>query len=245
MNTYKALVLDPDTCLAGEIPNVTLCLSASAEQMCESMEEVEPDLIIIDLLLPEGLGALELIAELRKKDPSIPAILLTREAPSEQVWQALAAQPMIQLMRTPATPGELQYHLARLLEARSSQYPKPAPIKVNVVGELRNDESGRLDATKIAEVFGLTMAEVAECVGRPRTTIVKTPDAMSVQVKLQHFERIAGGLLTVTGSMKGLKMWLNSPAPNLDGHMPVEVLKRGKVELLAGWVDDARLGSPE
>ncbi|MBX9721632.1 MAG: hypothetical protein K2X81_09575, partial [Candidatus Obscuribacterales bacterium] len=165
--------------------------------------------------------------------------------PSDQTWQALAEQPMVHLMRTPVGPGELQYHLARLLEASTSKYPRPAPIKVSAVAELRNDESGRLDATKIADVFGLTMVEVAECVERPRTTITKTPDGLSLQSKLQHFERIASGLLTVTGSMKGLKMWLNSPAPNLDGHTPFEVLKHGKVELLSGWVEDARLGSPE
>lgn len=243
--TYKAVVLDPDTCLAGNIPNVMLCPSTTVDQFRYSIEEMEPDMLILDLTLPGGIGGLELVTELRKKSPSIPTLLLTKAAPDEHVWQAIAAQPMIQLMRTPVSPGELQYHLARLLEDRLVRYPKPAPLKVNAVVELRNEESGRLDAKKISEVFGLTMAEVAECVGRPRTTIVKTPDAMSLQTKLQHFERIAAGLLTVTGSLKKLKMWLNSPAPSLDGHMPVEVLKHGKVELLVGWVDDARLGSPE
>lgn len=244
--TYKALVLDPDTCLENNIPNLTLCPSASADHFRQSIEEEQPDLVILDLTLPGGIGGLELVTELRQKDPTLPIILLSKETPSDQIWQAIASQPMVQLMRTPVTPGELQYHLVRLLEARfSSQNARPAAIKCNAVAELRNDDSGRLDATKIAEVFGLTMAEVAECVGRPRTTIVKTPDSVSIQRKLLHFERIAAGLLTVTGSMKGLKMWLNSPAPNLDDHLPVEVLKRGKVELLAGWVDDARLGSPQ
>ncbi len=242
--TFKAVILDADNCLANDIPNLTLCPSATAEQFRHSIEEVDPDIVILDLTLPEGIGGLELIAEMRQKGQNIPAILLTREEPTDQVWRAIAAQPMTNLMHTPVSPGKLQYHLARLLECRLIHQVPPPAIQIKPVPELRNDESGRLDANKIAEVFGLTMADMAVSIGRPRTTIIKTPDCTKLQVKLRDFERIAGGLLTITGSIKGLKMWLNSPAPNLDNHMPIEAIRLGKIELLAGWVDDARLGSP-
>ncbi len=247
MNTYKALVLDSDTCLKRDfehahISNVTLCPAASAEQLCAPDTE-DADLIMLHLNLPGSINGLELIEEVRKKNPTMPAILLASENPTDQIWFALAQRPWIQLMRMPVSPGELQYHLARLFEG--TKHRQPTPVKVNPVTELRNDDSGRLDANKIANVFDLTMAEIAACVFRPRSTLVKTPDSMSIQPKLRHFERIADSLLIVTGSMKGLKMWLNSPAPNLDGHTPLEVLKYGKVEMLADWVDDARLGSPD
>jgi len=62
---------------------------------------------------------------------------------------------------------------------------------------------------------------------------------------LRHFERIARSLLAVTGSDKGLKMWLHSPNKRFDDHTPAEIIKLGKVQLLADWVDDARLGSPD
>lgn len=250
MSTYKALILDPDTCLTqdfekAQIPNVTLCPAATAQQFYASAAEQTADFVVLHLSLPEGVSGLELITELRKKNPTIPAILLTKENPTEQVWRDVAAKPLVQLMRMPVTPGELQYHLARLFEGVTSKYRSPTPLKINPLPELRNDDTGRLDATKVAAIFDLTMNEVALCVERPRSTLVKTPDSISIQLKLRHFERIANGLLTVTGSMKGLKMWLNSPSPSLDSHTPLEVLKLGKIELLAGWVDDARLGSPD
>ena len=250
MTTYRALVLDPDTCLTqhfeqAQFPNLTLCPTATEQQFCASIAEEATDFVVLDLGLPGGVSGLELVGELRKKNPTLPALLLTTENPSDQVWQAVAAKPWIQLMRMPVSPGELQYHLARFMESVGSKQRSPAPLKVNPFPEIRNDDSGRLDASKIANVFDLTMNEVALCVGRPRSTLVKTSDSVSIQPKLRHFERIANGLLTVTGSMKGLKMWLNSPGPSLDNHTPLEVLRLGKVELLAGWVDDARLGSPD
>lgn len=250
MSIYRALVLDPDTCLRqyferAQIPNVTLSAASSAEQLFTSITKQDADFVMLHLHWPGHIGGLELIEKLRKKNPTIPAILLANENPTDQVWRELAAKPWIQLMQMPVTPGELQFHLARLFEGIVAKQQQSIAVNINPVSELRNDASGRLDANKIANVFNLTMSEVAACVGRPRSTLVKTPDSLSVQAKLRHFERIADGLLTVTGSMKGLKMWLNSPAPSLEGHTPVEVLKHGKLELLAGWVDEARLGSPD
>ncbi len=48
----------------------------------------------------------------------------------------------------------------------------------------------------------------------------------------------------MTGSIKGLKMWLNTPNPEFENHTPLDVIKLGQVEMLADWVDDARLGNP-
>jgi len=250
MSIYKALVLDPDTCFTrdfekAQIPNVRLWPAATAQQFYASAAEQTADFVVLHLSLPEGGSGLDVITELRQKNPAIPAILLMKEDPTEQVWRDVAGKPLVQLMKMPVSRGELHYHLARLFEGVTTRHQNPTPLKLNPVSELRNDDTGRLDATRVAAIFDLTMNEVALCVERPRSTLVKTPDSISIQPKLRHFERIARGLLTVTGAMKGLKMWLNSPLPSLDSHTPLEVLKLGKVELLAGWVDDARLGSPD
>jgi Protein of unknown function (DUF2384) len=56
---------------------------------------------------------------------------------------------------------------------------------------------------------------------------------------------VASSLLAVTGSEKGLKMWLHSMNKRFDNHTPLEVIKHSKAAMLADWVDDARLGSPQ
>ena len=73
----------------------------------------------------------------------------------------------------------------------------------------------------------------------------KTPDSIAVQAGLHQFERIASSLLAVTGSIRGLKIWLNSPNSEFEDHTPLELIKLGKAEMLADWVDDARLGAPD
>ena len=246
MTNYKAIVFDPDTCLAHglkqlSVSNITMCPATSAEQFYSSINEQPADLVMLDLVLPHGLNGLELVNELRKQRPDMPAILLTSKAPTEQDWLLAAAKPLVELMQTPITPGKLRYHLSRLFQPKT---PAQHQIFVQPVEELRNDK-GRRDAIKVSNVFDLTMSDLAACIGSTRQALTKTPDSMAIQTALLNFERIARSLITVTGSIKGLKMWLHSPNERFEGHTPLEIIQLGKVALLADWVDDARLGSPD
>ncbi|CAN5550703.1 hypothetical protein BH11CYA1_BH11CYA1_44030 [soil metagenome] len=248
MQNITALVLDPDTCLqrdlvTAQIQHITLCPSASAEQLSNSMMTGPADLILLDMELP-GISGLELVAELRKQKPGIPVILLSSKAPTEQDWISAAAEPLVELMQAPITSGKLQYHLSRLFEKKEPiENPESYRVTSKPVNELRND-SGRLDAKLIVKVFDLSMTDIEGNVSISRQALSKTPDSLSVQSALRDFERIAQSLLVVTGSIKGLKMWLHSSNERFEGHTPIEVIKLGKVKLLADWVDDARLGSP-
>ena len=244
--TYRALALDPDTCLKrnlekAHISNITLSTAINAEQLCASVDEEAADLIVLHSELFEGISGLELIARVRKQKPSMPALLLTDKDATEQLYEEAAKNSRIELMPAPITPGKLQYHLARLFEGRQ---PVPKPLRVSPIEELRNSRSGRLDANEISKVFDLPMSAIAKCLGRVRQTIEKTPDSINSQPGLFQFERIAGGLFKMTGSIKGLKMWLNTPNPVFENHTPLDVIKLGQVEMLADWVDDARLGNP-
>ncbi len=250
MNTYKALAFDPDTCLerefaAASIKNVTIFRTDNADQLRFSVTQQPVDLLLLHLELPEGMSGLALLSDIRKYKPNIPALLLANNQPSTQVWMEAAGKPLVELMRTPINAGELQFHLARLCGRK-----EPLPLPIQPVEVLRSDKSGRLDVNKISHVFGVTVADIARCVERPPQTLHKTPDSISLQSGLYHFERIAHGLIKVTGSIKGLKMWLNSLNPEFrDGvankdHTPLDVLKLGKAEFLADLIDDARLGHP-
>lgn len=250
MNNYTAHILDPDTCLErdlqqAQLKNITLCPAASAEQLSTSINTGKADLIVLDLDLPEGVNGLALVNELRKQKPGIPVILLTAKTPSEQDWIDAASKPLLELLQTPVTAGKLMYHVSRLFQAKESAAEfKPHEVTGAPVSELRSDE-GRLNADLVCDVFGLNMTEVAANAGISRQALTKTPDSLSAQSGLRNFERIARSLIAVTGSIKGLKMWLNSPNKRFEEHTPLEIIKLGKAQLLADWVDDARLGSPD
>lgn len=112
-----------------------------------------------------------------------------------------------------------------------------------LVGELRSD-SGRLDAKLIAEMFELSIPQLAGIIEVGEPALYETPDSITVQAKLVDFERIAWGLLKLTGSVNGLRIWLNAPNPELDQDLPIDYIKEGAVEDVAAMVEDALLGHP-
>jgi DNA-binding NarL/FixJ family response regulator len=246
MENLRALVLDPNTCLKKsnrkQIRNITLCPAASAEELSASVVAGAGDFVMVDMELPQGKNGLVLIAELRKKKPDIPAIVLSKKAPTEQDWMTASLAPFLQLVHTPVTDSELVYYVTRLFP-HTKQLGRPE-LQVQAVEKLHNNQ-GRLDANLIAKLFDLSMTDIAANAGVSRQALAKTPDSLSVQNSLFQFERLACSLLMITGSERGLKIWLNSPNKRFDQHTPLEIIKLGKVAMLADWVDDARLGSPE
>ncbi len=246
LKKYTALTLDPDTCLKRDlekahISNVTLCPVASAEELFATASEEPADLVLLHFELGEEMNGIELVSELRKQRPNIPALLLTAHLSDEQ-FKLTAHSRWVELMETPITANKWDYYLSRLLGDRQTA---PKTVKAKHIEELRNDDTGRLDAKKISDIFGVPVTTIASCIGKPRATVDKTPDSIAVQSGLHYFERLASSLLAITGSIKGLKIWLNSPNTELEDHTPLDVIKLGQVKMLADWMDDLRLGSPD
>jgi hypothetical protein len=103
--------------------------------------------------------------------------------------------------------------------------------------------SGRLDATRIAEVFGLSAAELARQIGVTRQRLSKTPDAEALQPLLRPYERIAR--LRTVFSDADFKAWLHTPNEHLeDGDPPIAYLKEGAREALAAFAENMLTGAP-
>ncbi len=88
-------------------------------------------------------------------------------------------------------------------------------------------------------MFGLSVPVLARIIEAGEPALYKTPDARSIQSKLIGFERIAWGLLKLTGSVRGLRIWLNAPNPELDKDLPIDYIKEKHVEDVAAMVEDA------
>jgi CheY-like chemotaxis protein len=193
----------------------------------------------LDCELP-GLSGRDVTKRLREVSPGIPILLLS----ANPDWSALEQDPLIDMVRSPCDPNEVLNRILKLVrgvsqEGTSKRYRLPKLI----VEELRSD-SGRIDARLVADMFDISVPVLAKSIGAGEQALYKTPDAKSVQGKLIDFERIAWGLLKLTGSVKGMRIWLNAPNPQLENEPPIAYVTEGHVEDIAAMVEDTLLGHP-
>lgn len=123
---------------------------------------------------------------------------------------------------------------------RSSSLDRVKEI-VDATSDLRAD-SGKLSARAVAKAFRVTLSELADWLGRTRQAVNKTPDADSLQNGLGFFERVAR-LRTVLSKDDFLK-WLRMRNRELDDEQPLELLAKGKGQVVADLVDDMLTGAP-
>lgn len=104
-------------------------------------------------------------------------------------------------------------------------------------------ESGRLSAKRVAAAFGISSAELAEKIlGRSRQAVSKTDDAESLQQALRPFEKVAR-LLAVLDPADFLK-WLRMPNAQLEDDSPLDLIRGGKVRIIADLAHDMLVGNP-
>ncbi|HRE82363.1 MAG TPA: MbcA/ParS/Xre antitoxin family protein [Opitutaceae bacterium] len=101
-------------------------------------------------------------------------------------------------------------------------------------------ERGRLDAEKVRALFTLTRAELSRVTGIQEETMRQTPDSDRLQTPLRPFERTAQ-LLSLNRDPANFAKWLHTPNEELDGHTPLELIKTGRIEVLATLVHDILL----
>jgi CheY-like chemotaxis protein len=241
---YNAAVLDPDACLdklkqASGPVRLNLTPAASAEELINSVVVEEPDVVLLDLE-KTGQSGWDIANRLRQANPVIPILVLS----SNPDWSVLEKDPLIEIVRSPYDPSEVLQRILRLVHAVSQADPPNRYRLPNlVVDELRSD-NGRVDAKRVCEMFGISIPLLARIIDVGEPALYKTPDSRSIQPRLIEFERIAWGLLKLTGSVKGLRIWLNTPNPELDQELPIDYIKEGFVEDVAAVVEDSLLGHP-
>jgi hypothetical protein len=109
---------------------------------------------------------------------------------------------------------------------------------------LFNPKSQRLDLKRVAKLFGLTGRRLAGIMGVPASTADKTPDSKVIHEKLLPFERIARGLAELDDDQDIFRRWLNTPNPELNDFTPLQVIEKGKADVVADMVSSALLGQP-
>ena len=244
----KAVALNTDTTLEQKMHTAGCDMdwqaANSVEQLNSKVASGDFDVVVLPEM-PDLSGA-ELLDQLRKKKPDIPAVLLV--APASGMWQQGMTDSRTVLVSSLASPLEIQHRIAKLInQVRTAAQAIPTGASLTrTVRELRNERSGKLDARLIADAFGMSLADVARGVNKKLQTVQKTPDSDSLQKLLYPYERIASAIKYTTGSLQpSLKIWLNAYTPTTPNSMPIELIKAGNAEAMADVWDDVLMGHPD
>ncbi len=181
---------------------------------------------------------------------NIPLFLIVDSSiTKDHEFAQLAAKANVDYALTQSRPAELDQRLKVLLLSYTIGTPKKdlkrrLPGTNQATDGLYDMTSHRLNARKIADLFGVTLRQFSSFLGALPQSVHKTPDAVRLQPKLQVFERIARGLILVDNDVGSFRRWLNAPNSELDNHSPLEIIRVGQAKVVANLVEDALLGHP-
>jgi hypothetical protein len=111
--------------------------------------------------------------------------------------------------------------------------------------KLFNETSGRLDIRSVAEIYDLSISELARMINVEAKTAHKTPDSAAIHEGLIPFEEVARTLCLMRGSVSNFRRWLNASNAELNYRTPLQMIRAGRIHELAGIVRSALLGQPD
>lgn len=123
---------------------------------------------------------------------------------------------------------------------------RPSPLdRVKGVAAATADlreRNGNLSAARVANVFGVSLSQLAGWLGRTKQAVSKTPDADSLQEALGYFERVAR-LRMVMQNAGEFRKWLRTSHDLLENASPLDLLAKGERQAVADYVDDMLTGA--
>ena len=115
---------------------------------------------------------------------------------------------------------------------------EPMRVPLGAFTDDVTEESGLINARKLATTLHLPMTVVAPALGFKPRWLNENPTAASSQRKasllLHTMNAIAGAL----GNKKSVILYLNTEQPDFKGETPADQLKKGRLEYLAGYIDE-------
>lgn len=208
-------------------------------------------LVLVDLGMPDLTGSQILMILRSRGERPVPFLFIgaNRKLLHEQTKSTdpFLLEPHVDWVEKHKNPEEFLLRLHRLLKDQNAsqiQRTHVDPLAAWNIPDLRSDESGRLDARRVADFFGWTLTTMSDYLGRTLPTVSKTPDAVLGQEKLETLERIAFLVSRLIGPKSAdLRKLVNSPIPEFDGAKPGDILLKDPAIVLS-WLEDRALGQP-
>ena len=110
--------------------------------------------------------------------------------------------------------------------------------------ELHDEATGRIDARKVAHYLGVPLARLAEALQLNYKATHRNPSAEAAQPPLKPVKRSLEILHDFFHKPETVRVWLNTPHPDLDGHTGLEMILANNPIAVLRILENAAAGVP-
>jgi uncharacterized protein (DUF2384 family) len=139
--------------------------------------------------------------------------------------------------------GELKNQLRVVQEQLDTLLRGTVPLQV-ILPELHHPANGRLDAQKLATYMGIPLMQPAEGLALNYKAAHRNPAAGTFQIQLKPVKRCLDILHEFFGKPETVRVWLNTPHPDLGSRTALEMILAGKVAAVLKIIENAVAGVP-
>jgi hypothetical protein len=105
-------------------------------------------------------------------------------------------------------------------------------------------ENGRIDAQKVADYIGIPLKRLSDGIGLRYGSVHRNPSAESFQDSLWPVKRTMELLHQFFGRQETVRVWLNTPHPDLGGKTALEIILKNKAVAVQTILENAFIGVP-
>jgi hypothetical protein len=113
-----------------------------------------------------------------------------------------------------------------------------------ILPELHDEASGRINAHKVATYMGVPLKRLAEGLQLNYKTIHRNPAAEACQPPLKPVKRALEILHEFFNKSETVRVWLNTPHPDLDGRTALEMILANNPNAVLRILENAVAGVP-
>jgi hypothetical protein len=197
-----------------------------------SQHATAPDLVV-------AFGSITVLAEVK---------LMRAVAPHVPIFVAWAGRPEGRFLSEAYVAGATSVVPAEQVDIAWKNLLRVAKGGMSAVGVHRtfvpdfHDETGRLDATRVARAMGLTLSQVAKAIGVTTSALSKRRNAAAAQPGLRELEFSWATLLDMLGEVPIARAWLHAGHPDFSGQSPLHYLTDGGAKRLGDYLRAAVAG---
>jgi hypothetical protein len=139
--------------------------------------------------------------------------------------------------------AEVQGQVTALQEQLQSILRGAAGLQI-ILPQLHEEATGRVDARKVARYMGVPLKRLAEALQLNYKAMHRSPSAEALQAPLKPVKRSLEILHEFFGKPERVRVWLNTPHPDLDGHTALEMVLSNRSAAVLNVLENAAAGVP-
>ncbi len=113
-----------------------------------------------------------------------------------------------------------------------------------ILPALHDGASGRIDAQKVSAYIGVPLKQLAEGLQLNYKSLHRNPSAISFQSQLKPVKRVLEILHEFFNKPETVRVWLNTPHPDLDGCTALDTLLANDPAAVLRILENAAVGVP-